>query len=89
MTEQQLRDECAKLAAEWNLAGFANGAIYEDFAVELAKRAVMAERNRCVRHLRDTAERLAHGRFQPISEAMTRRANALAIGDQPKTLAKK
>ena len=45
MNDQQRRDECAKLAAEWNLAGFANGAIYEDFAVELAKRAAAIERN--------------------------------------------
>ena len=45
MTEQQLRHECAKLAAEWNIAGFVNGAIYEDFAVELAKRAAAIERN--------------------------------------------
>jgi len=46
---EQLRAEAAKIAAEWYAAGLAGGTIYEDFAVELAKRAVAAERERCAR----------------------------------------
>ena len=95
MTEQQLRHECAKLAAEWNIAGFVNGAIYEDFAIELAMRAVTVECNRCTQKLRDAAERLAppgkrsNQVDRHVADVLARQADALALGDQPKTLAKK
>lgn len=46
MDENQLRAEAAKIAAEWHAGGMSGGSIYEDFAVELAKRAVAAERER-------------------------------------------
>ena len=46
MDEQQMRAECARIAAEWHAGGLAGGSIYEDFAVELAKVAQAAERER-------------------------------------------
>ena len=46
MDEQQMRDECAKIADKWRAGGLAGGSIYEDFAVELAKRVQAAERER-------------------------------------------
>ena len=46
MDEQQMRDECAKIADKWCAGGLAGGSIYEDFAVELAKRVQAAERER-------------------------------------------
>ena len=52
MDEQQMRDECAKIADKWRAGGLAGGSIYEDFAVELAKRVQAAERERCASVLR-------------------------------------
>ena len=59
MDEQQMRAECAKIADKWCAGGLAGGSIYEDFAVELAKRVQAAERERCAQYLRDAAARLA------------------------------
>lgn len=60
MDEQQMRDECAKIQSEWQIGGLAGG-MYEDFAVELAKRVQAAERERCAKlcddiHARHIAE---------------------------------
>ncbi len=54
MTEQQMRDECSKIQSEWQMGGLTGG-IYEDFAVELSRRAVMAERERAARVCDDEA----------------------------------
>lgn len=45
MTEEQMRAECSAIQAEWQMGGLAGG-LYEDFAVELAKRVQAAERER-------------------------------------------
>ena len=68
MTEQQMRDECSKIQAEWQMGGLTGG-IYEDFAVELSRRAVMAEREKAAQWLKwyDGAE--------------TRRSEAIRNGD--------
>ena len=46
MNEEQMREECAKIQAEWQMVGLV-GTMYEDFAVELAKRVQAEERKRC------------------------------------------
>lgn len=59
MNEKQMRAECAKIEAEWKMGGLSGG-VYEDFAVELAKRAVAAERERCAKLCRQVAEENAN-----------------------------
>lgn len=48
MTDEQMRAECAAIQAEWQMGGLTGG-LYEDFAVELAKRVQAAERERCAK----------------------------------------
>ena len=47
MDEKQMREAAARIEAEWHMGGLTGGTIYEDFAVELAKRAIATERERC------------------------------------------
>lgn len=41
MDEQAMRAECAKIEKEWGVGGLTGG-LYEDFAIELAKRVQAA-----------------------------------------------
>lgn len=86
MDEQQMRDECAKIADKWRAGGLAGGSIYEDFAVELAKRVQAAERERWQR-IATNAQAMTTGcedkidHFEVPSHLMA--ALALALDEGP------
>ena len=86
MDEQQLRAEAAKIAAEWHEGGLAGGTIYEDFAVELAKRANAAERAESarLRHLLNLARddyNTAAQRLQDIGDYAHDHSTGPAVPD--------
>jgi hypothetical protein len=69
MTEEQMRAECYAIQTEWQMCGLTGG-LYEDFAVELAKRVQAAERERCAK-LADRMDPLQDGAIGDAIRAQT------------------
>lgn len=53
ITEEDLRKIAAEVEREYETGGLSGGTLYEDFAVDVAKRAISMERKRCAEMCRN------------------------------------
>ena len=61
--------------SEWQMCGMEPGTLYGDMAIEVAKRAVQAEREACADIAEDFEDDMGHGKAQKIADAIRMRSN--------------
>lgn len=78
MTDEELRKIASEVESEYGTGGLSGGTLYEDFAVDIAKRAIAAERERCATLCESMGSMEALDGEEVGSAAMVRVADRMA-----------